>query len=151
MGDPVTNWEINSADPAKARKFYGDVFGWKMNFMPGVPVLKNGSFIKEEIGKLLTSPVNYHLHTDYHFGGYAKTDERLIEFIEQFVASTGILIEPVYTGKMLYALYDLAAKNYFGGSSRILAIHSGGIWGLLGMKDRFKNLPVPVKKNRFNR
>ena len=34
MGDPVTNWEINSADPAKARKFYGDVFGWKMNFMP---------------------------------------------------------------------------------------------------------------------
>jgi len=116
----------------------------------GVPVLKNGSFIKEEIGKLLTSPVNYHLHTDYHFGGYAKTDERLIEFIEQFVASTGILIEPVYTGKMLYALYDLAAKNYFGGSSRILAIHSGGIWGLLGMKDRFKNLPVPVKKNRFN-
>ena len=34
MGDPVTNWEINAADPAKARKFYGDVFGWKMNFMP---------------------------------------------------------------------------------------------------------------------
>jgi hypothetical protein len=34
MGDPVTNFEINSADPAKARQFYGDVLGWKMNFMP---------------------------------------------------------------------------------------------------------------------
>src|SRR5437868_15274152 len=34
MGDPVTNFEINTADPAKARQFYGDVLGWKMNFMP---------------------------------------------------------------------------------------------------------------------
>jgi len=34
MGDPVMNWEINSADPAKARKFYSDLLGWKMNFMP---------------------------------------------------------------------------------------------------------------------
>jgi predicted enzyme related to lactoylglutathione lyase len=34
MGDPVTNFEINSADPAKARKFYSDVLGWKMQHMP---------------------------------------------------------------------------------------------------------------------
>jgi len=77
------------------------------------------------------------LHTAYHFGGYAKTDDKLIGFIKQFVAETGILIEPVYTGKMLYALYDLAAKNYFKQGSKILAIHSGGVFGLLGMKDRF--------------
>ncbi len=102
-----------------------------------VPVFKNGGFIKDEIDRFLTSPANYQLHLDYHFGGYGKTDSRLIEFIKQFVASTGILIEPVYTGKMLYALYDLAGKNYFKPGSRILAIHSGGIWGLLGMKDKF--------------
>jgi 1-aminocyclopropane-1-carboxylate deaminase len=102
-----------------------------------VPVFKNGGFIKDEIDKFLTTPADYHLHTDYHFGGYGKTDSRLIEFIKQFVASTGILIEPVYTGKMLYALYDLAGKNYFKPGSRILAIHSGGIWGLLGMKKKF--------------
>jgi 1-aminocyclopropane-1-carboxylate deaminase len=77
------------------------------------------------------------LHTAYHFGGYGKADDQLIEFVKQFVANTGILIEPVYTGKMLFALYDLAAKNHFAPGSRILAIHSGGIWGLLGMKDRF--------------
>jgi 1-aminocyclopropane-1-carboxylate deaminase len=102
-----------------------------------VPVLKNGGFMNDEIDKFLTKPVDYHLHTGYHFGGYGKTDEQLIEFIKQFVASTGILIEPVYTGKMMYAVYDLAAKNYFKPGSRILAIHSGGIWGLLGMKDKF--------------
>jgi 1-aminocyclopropane-1-carboxylate deaminase len=102
-----------------------------------VPVFKNGGFIKDEIDELLTSPSSYYLHTDYHFGGYGKTEERLIEFIKQFVASTGILIEPVYTSKMLYAIYDLAGKNYFKPGSRILAVHSGGIWGLLGMKHKF--------------
>jgi len=102
-----------------------------------VPVFKNGGFIKDEIDKFLTSPASYNLHTDYHFGGYGKTDGHLIEFIKQFVASTGILIEPVYTGKMLYAIYDLAGKNYFKTGSRILAVHSGGIWGLLGMKHKF--------------
>ena len=102
-----------------------------------VPVLKNGGFIKDEIDKFLTAPADYHLHTAYHFGGYGKTEERLINFIKQFVAETGILIEPVYTGKMLYALYDLAAADYFKPGSRVLAIHSGGIWGLLGMKDKF--------------
>ena len=102
-----------------------------------VPVFKNGDFIKNEIDKFLNAPVNYTLHTTYHFGGYAKADERLIEFIKQFVAATGILIEPVYTGKMLYAIYDLAAKDYFRPGDRILAIHSGGIWGLLGMKEKF--------------
>jgi 1-aminocyclopropane-1-carboxylate deaminase len=102
-----------------------------------IPVFKNGDFIKNEIDKFLTTPTNYQLHTGYHFGGYGKTTDELITFIKQFVKDTGILIEPVYTGKMLYALYDLATKDYFKPGSKILAIHTGGIWGLLGMKDRF--------------
>jgi len=103
----------------------------------GIPVLKNGAFLRNEIDSFLNKPSAYHLHTNYHFGGYGKADDELIKFVKQFVASTGILIEPVYTGKMLYALYDLAAKNYFKTGSRILAIHTGGIWGLLGMKEKF--------------
>jgi 1-aminocyclopropane-1-carboxylate deaminase len=102
-----------------------------------VPVLKNGEFLRNEIDKFITTPTEYHLHTDYHFGGYGKVNDGLIAFIKQFVASTGILIEPVYTGKMLCALYDLAAKNHFEPGSRVLAVHTGGIWGLLGMKDKF--------------
>jgi 1-aminocyclopropane-1-carboxylate deaminase len=103
----------------------------------GIPVFKNGGFIKAEIDRFLSAPADYQLHTGYHFGGYGKTDKSLIAFIKQFVASTGILIEPVYTGKMMYALYDLARENYFKPGSQILAIHTGGIWGLLGMKDKF--------------
>lgn len=102
-----------------------------------IPVFKNGGFIKDEIDKYLNNPVNYDLHLDYHFGGYAKTTPELISFIKTFVAKTGILIEPVYTGKMLYALYDLAKKGHFEPGSRILAIHTGGLLGLLGMKEKF--------------
>jgi 1-aminocyclopropane-1-carboxylate deaminase len=102
-----------------------------------VPVFKNGGFIKEEIDRFLTSPADYDLHTDYHFGGYGKATAPLIDFVKQFVAQTGIVIEPVYTGKMMYALYDLIGKGHFTPGSKILAIHSGGIWGLLGMKDKF--------------
>ncbi|MCC8423852.1 1-aminocyclopropane-1-carboxylate deaminase/D-cysteine desulfhydrase [Mucilaginibacter sp. UR6-11] len=102
-----------------------------------IPVFKNGSFIAHEIDRLLTAPANYRLHTDYHFGGYGKVNDDLIAFIKQFIAQTGILIDPVYTGKMLYAVYDLAGKDYFKPGSKILAVHSGGIWGLLGMKDKF--------------
>ena len=102
-----------------------------------IPVFKNGSFIKDEIDNYLTAPASYDLHYDYHFGGYAKTTPALIAFIKHFVADTGIMIEPVYTGKMMYALYDLITKDHFKPGSKILAIHTGGIWGLLGMKDKF--------------
>jgi len=102
-----------------------------------IPVLKNGDFLKDEIGNFLLQPTDFDLHTEYHFGGYGKTTDDLIGFIKQFVASTGILIDPVYTGKMLFALYDLAAKGHFKKGERILAVHTGGIWGLLGMKDKF--------------
>ncbi len=119
----------------------GIINGLKQHNLPAefnaIPVLKNGDFIKEEINNFLISPSAYQLHTNYHFGGYGKTTPQLINFIKHFTATTGILIEPIYTGKMLYAIYDLAAKQYFAPGSRILAIHSGGIWGLLGMKNRF--------------
>jgi len=77
------------------------------------------------------------LHLAYHFGGYAKTEPRLIEFMKQFIAETGILIDPVYTGKMLFAVYDLAEQGVFKPGEKILAIHTGGLWGLLGMKNMF--------------
>lgn len=104
----------------------------------GIPVLKNGEFLRKDIDRFLKIPTSYYLHTDYHFGGYGKINQELMGFIKQFIAATGMLIEPVYTGKMLYALYDLADKDYFVAGSRILAIHTGGIWGLLGMRDEFK-------------
>jgi len=102
-----------------------------------VPVLKNGDFMRGEIDRYLYFEASYDLHTGYHFGGYAKTTPALLRFIKDFVAGTGILIEPVYTGKMLYALLELAKADHFERGSNILAVHSGGLLGLLGMKEAF--------------
>nr|WP_294894190.1 pyridoxal-phosphate dependent enzyme [uncultured Pedobacter sp.] len=103
-----------------------------------VPALKGGEFLKPEIDALLTSVHPYHLHTDYHFGGYAKTKPVLIDFIKNFSQETGILLDPVYTGKVLFAIMDLAEKNYFKPQSKILMIHTGGLFGILGMLEKFK-------------
>lgn len=102
-----------------------------------IPVLKGGEFIKNEIAKYENDLDNLILHTDYHFGGYAKTNSELLEFMKDFIAKTGILIDPIYTAKMFYAINDLICKNHFKKDAKILAIHTGGLLGILGMKEKF--------------
>ena len=102
-----------------------------------VPVLKNGGFIFQEISKLNAPAEQTTLHLDYHFGGYAKSKPELLNFIKRFIADTGIMIEPTYTGKAMYALHDLIENDYFPIGSRILFIHTGGLTGLLGQLNKF--------------
>lgn len=102
----------------------------------GVPVLKGGGFIRDAI-QTLYPEIDAELHLDYHFGGYAKTKPELIDFIKSFCKETGILIEPIYTGKLFYAVMDLIEKDYFKAGERILIVHSGGLTGFLGQYDRF--------------
>lgn len=103
-----------------------------------VPVLKGGDFIADEIIKYTGSNAQLILHTDYHFGGYAKTTPTLIDYIKKFTATEGILIDPVYTGKMFYAIDDLYNSQYFKPTDKIVALHTGGLLGLLGMRSRFE-------------
>jgi 1-aminocyclopropane-1-carboxylate deaminase len=101
-----------------------------------IPVLKGADELKTEI-EINSGCKDFKFHQNYHFGGYAKTDESLMTFIKNFCKETGILIEPVYTGKMFYALFDLIAHDHFKAGSKILAIHTGGLTGISGMHDRF--------------
>jgi 1-aminocyclopropane-1-carboxylate deaminase len=75
----------------------------------------------------------YILHTEFHRGGYAKTDSELVLFARNFARKTGIVIEPVYTAKMMMAILELASRNYFQPGSRILCIHTGGVWSGIGL------------------
>ncbi|TJZ53355.1 pyridoxal-phosphate dependent enzyme [Sphingobacterium olei] len=103
----------------------------------GIPVLKGGDFIEEEM-KNLNAPINQLiLHTTYHFGGYAKTAPELFHFIQEFVSKTGIMVEPIYTGKLFYALQDLVQKETFLANEKILILHTGGLTGFLGMYEKF--------------
>ncbi|MDM1049745.1 1-aminocyclopropane-1-carboxylate deaminase/D-cysteine desulfhydrase [Sphingobacterium hotanense] len=105
-----------------------------------IPVLKGGDFIKQDIQDWGIDIDNLTLHTEYHFGGYAKTNPELLQFIRDFVAHTGIMIEPTYTGKMMYALFDHIKTGKIQAESKILAIHTGGLTGFLGMYEKFDNL-----------
>ena len=102
-----------------------------------IPVLKGASFIKDEITKYTPLSSHLELHHNYHFGGYAKTTPELIEFIKTFTAQTGLLLDPVYTAKMFYAILDLHQKGIIGTDENVLAVHTGGLMGLFGMKDKF--------------
>ncbi|MBB6500191.1 1-aminocyclopropane-1-carboxylate deaminase/D-cysteine desulfhydrase [Pedobacter cryoconitis] len=101
-----------------------------------IPVLKGGEFIRDEIAQYVPVTDQLVLHTDYHFGGYAKTKPDLLKFIRDFTAAHGILIDPVYTAKLFFAIYDLAEKNYFREGEKIIALHTGGLLGIMGMKDK---------------
>lgn len=100
----------------------------------GFPALK-GDFLGDDIGRMVSGK-NWDLITNYHFGGYAKVNEDLIQFMNDFKKDTGTSLDPVYTGKLLYGVYDLIKTNYFSENSRILAIHTGGLQGIAGMNLR---------------
>lgn len=111
----------------------------------GFPALKNAGFLKEIIHDLIlnynaATYNNWNLILDYHFGGYAKYNWDLISFINSFKKKHNIQLDPIYTGKLLYGIYDLVRKGFFDKGDRILAIHTGGLQGIKGFNDRFGNI-----------
>jgi len=100
----------------------------------GFAALKNAGFLTADVNTLLPNyKDNWHINLDYHFGGFAKTNAELLAFIDGFEARTQIPLEPVYTGKMLYGLYDLIKKQAFKPHQRIIAVHTGGLQGKRGL------------------
>ncbi|PST82204.1 1-aminocyclopropane-1-carboxylate deaminase [Pedobacter yulinensis] len=104
-----------------------------------IPVLKPGGFLAADIGAWCSDTSQLSLHTDYHFGGYAKTTPELLRFIAGLARNTGMLTDPVYTGKMFFALNDLIVDGVIDQASSILAIHTGGLTGLLGKRQAFSS------------
>ena len=72
---------------------------------------------------------NTEMFLNYHFGGYAKYNLTLINFMNEFFRLTNIPTDFVYTGKLAFALFDLIKKDHFPPGSKILMIHSGGLQG----------------------
>lgn len=109
----------------------------------GFPALKGGEFLNDEVKRLmeesrlrLPSTVNFQLITDYHLGGYAKMKPELLDFINEFQERTSIPLDPIYTGKMMFGIYDLIRNGRFEKGTTVLAIHTGGLQGWQGMKHR---------------
>lgn len=106
----------------------------------GFSALK-GEFIFSEMEQLLQKyeiypKCKYTIETAYHFGGYAKHKPELVTFIQKLKEKAKLPLDPVYTGKMLFGLFDLIRKDYFPKGSKILALHTGGLQGVRGFEQR---------------
>jgi 1-aminocyclopropane-1-carboxylate deaminase len=99
----------------------------------GIAVLKGKDYLEDLVTQLLPASAkdqdNWQINHEYHMGGYAKTNSELMAFCEDFAVQTDIQIEPVYSGKLMFALKELIAKQVFPAGSKILALHTGGLQG----------------------
>jgi 1-aminocyclopropane-1-carboxylate deaminase/D-cysteine desulfhydrase-like pyridoxal-dependent ACC family enzyme len=111
----------------------------------GFSVLKGGEFLKWDIKSHIKKYndnvyLNWQVEIDYHFGGYAKYTSQLINFINDFKQDFNIRLDPVYTGKMMFGVFQMIQNGKIKKGTKILAIHTGGLQGIDGFNERFGNL-----------
>ena len=100
----------------------------------GISVLK-GHFMTDTVAALLQQYTGqtwpgWRVHETFHHCGYARSSPELAAFIQNFYDRHGILLEPIYTGKLFYALEQLLEAGFFPEGSRVVGIHTGGLQAL---------------------
>ena len=99
----------------------------------GIAALKGAAFLIEDVKRLLSqhTPIQaqWDILLDYHHGGFAKNTAALLAFMHDMQSRHRLPLEPVYTAKALYAIYDLLHRDYFKPGQRVLMIHTGGLQG----------------------
>lgn len=103
-----------------------------------VPALKGFDSIGEMRSMLNYSGIESSLYEDllhrvvvcdqYHFGGYGKYTDELLDAMEHFFLQTNVPLDPIYTGKVMYAIMDRIKGGHHDGQ-RLLFVHTGGIQG----------------------
>lgn len=108
----------------------------------GFSSLKGGDFLEQEVKRFIEEysgssaehESKWQINHEYHFGRYAKVNNELEVFIERFRTENGIQLDHVYTGKMMFGLYDMIRTGTFVPGETIVALHTGGLQGLRGKK-----------------
>ena len=119
----------------------------------GVAVLKQQGYLTDEVNTLLGGSAkaynNWQILNQFHRGGYGKYKPEDAARIIEFSQTTGLPLEPVYSGKMILALLDLLEQGYFKSGDKIMLLHTGGLQGLGGMAERGLLNPAdwPVPKH----
>ena len=82
----------------------------------GFSVLKGGQFLAGDVRSLQRAAFgapseNWSIYHDFHFGGFAKRDPVLDEFITDFEKRHALALDWVYTAKMMYGLFALVQRG----------------------------------------
>ncbi|MEU9844540.1 pyridoxal-phosphate dependent enzyme [Actinomadura sp. NPDC048032] len=95
----------------------------------GFSVLKGG-FMAGEVERLQRETYggrrgDWSVQDDFHFGGYARTTPELEAFAADFAGRHGIVLDRVYTAKMMFGVLALAGRGAFPEGARVLAVITG--------------------------
>lgn len=111
------------------------------------PALKGGDFLRKDVQGLLVNALQDEMYvseiaekiewiTEYHFGGFGKTKPELVDFANQFYKEYKVPLDLLYTAKMCFGLFQMIDQGYFKPGSKIVVLHTGGLQGNQGFKDR---------------
>lgn len=104
----------------------------KEQMVVSFPVLKGITHNKNNIKQLTGKEgelENLLVLNNYHFGGYAKKNDQLIQFMNQCWLQHQLPLDFVYTAKMLSGTFDAVNNDTFTKGSKILCLHTGGLQG----------------------
>ncbi|CAM3184412.1 1-aminocyclopropane-1-carboxylate deaminase/D-cysteine desulfhydrase [Stackebrandtia soli] len=95
----------------------------------GFSALRGDGFLDEEVARLQREErgrvtANWRIEYGFHHGGYARRDEALDAFIDDFHRDHGIRLEWTYVAKMLSGVYALARRGELS-SRRVVAVLTG--------------------------
>jgi len=107
----------------------GVIKGLPTKTIIGFSVLKGGEFLRGDVASWIrnSNASKWDIKTEYHFGGYAKFTQELLDFIDAFGIEHHIPLERIYTGKMMFGIVELILSGYFKRGSIVLAVHTGGL------------------------
>lgn len=79
---------------------------------------------------------------DYVGDGYGIPTEGMREAVGLLARLEGLLFDPVYSGKALHGLIDLARKGFFGGMNNVVFLHTGGSAAIFAYPGTFGAAPA---------
>ncbi len=91
----------------------------------GIQTLNNQAEIENHLSDFPAA--NLTIDENFIFGKYAKSNADLDKFCRNFYEKHQIAIEPIYTGRMFYALINHIKNGHIAPESKLVAIHTGGI------------------------
>ncbi len=89
---------------------------------------------------LIIRPEMISIIDGYIGDGYGKSRPRELQTIIRLARREALLLDPVYTGKAMHGLVQEIARGRFTGMRNILFLHSGGLFGLMGVTETFQSL-----------
>lgn len=119
----------------------GTTFAGLCNKLPetqnvlGFAPMKQGSYIANEISSFIKKDTDWQVFDRWHFGGFGKWNEELINFMNDFYRLNNIPLDFVYTAKMMYGVGELLKEGIFLGDAKILCVHTGGLQGNASVQD----------------